>query len=155
MGAAWLNLPEDTELTTPEYIITAARQAVGTRFVHQGRRLGVGLDCIGLVAHVATAIGAAHEDASAYGRRPQGGLLEAGLDAQPCLVRVREEIMPGDVLLMKFEGDASASHVGICCGATMVHAWAVMRKVCEHDIDDEWRRRIVRAYRFIGVDHGG
>ena len=139
---------------TPEDIISAARSALGTPFGHQGRMVGSKLDCAGLLAHVCQSIGQIVADQDGYGRRPAGGLLEAALDAQPALVRVREKPQAGDFVLMKFEDDKAPSHLGIVAGKTLIHAWAVARKVCEHDFDDEWQRRVVRVYRFKGLTDG-
>ena len=133
---------------TPEDIIAAARLAIGTPFAHQGRTVGAKLDCAGLLAHVCQSLGQQVADQDGYGRRPSGGLLESALDAQPELVRVREKPQAGDFVLMKFEDDKAPSHLGIVAGKTLIHAWAVARKVCEHGFDAEWQRRVVRVYRF-------
>lgn len=139
---------------TPEDIIAAARVALGTPFCHQGRVVGSKLDCAGLLAHVCQSLGQPVADQDGYGRRPSGGLLEAALDAQPALVRVREKPQAGDFVLMKFEGDKESSHLGIVAGKTLIHAWAVARKVCEHGFDAEWQRRVVRVYRFRELIYG-
>lgn len=133
---------------TQEDIIAAARSALGTPFGHQGRVVGSKLDCAGLLHHTCTTLGQPVADQDGYGRRPSGGLLESALDAQPALVRVREKPQAGDFVLMKFETDKAPSHLGIVAGKTLIHAWAVARKVCEHDFDAEWQRRVVRVYRF-------
>lgn len=142
---------------TPEAIIAAARAEIGTPFRHQGRASGKGLDCAGLVCHVASAVGAEYVDQQGYARRPSNGLLESALDGQPCLERIAlPEIQPGDVLLMKFSGDPQ--HLAIYIGRSevyqaegIVHAWLQARKVAENRLTDEWRSRIVRAYRFKGA----
>jgi len=132
---------------TAAEIIAAARFCLDTPFKHQGRIPGRALDCAGVAAYVAHANGADYIDQSGYGRSPSGGLLESALDAQPCLVRVPlAERQSGDVLLMRFEGDPQ--HLSICAGETIIHAYAQVRKVCEHGLTDEWQRRIVRVYRF-------
>jgi len=133
---------------TPEAIIAAARSAIGTPFRHQGREVGKALDCAGLAIHVAAAVGADYQDSLGYAARPSGGLLEAALDAQAGLVRVFE-VQPGDLLLMRFSGDPQ--HLALYAGDTIIHAFAAGRKVCEHRLDDVWRARIVRIYRFRGV----
>jgi cell wall-associated NlpC family hydrolase len=133
---------------TADQVIAAAREAIGTPFRHQGRTIGWALDCAGLVIHVALSIGAEYRDSQGYARRPSGGLLEAALDDQPCLDRVFE-MQAGDVLLMRFSGDPQ--HLAIYTGSTIIHAFAAGRKVCEHLLDDVWRSRIVRIYRFKGV----
>ncbi len=139
---------------TPEDIIAAARAALGTPFGHQGRVVGSKLDCAGLLAHVCATLGQPISDQDGYGRRPSGGLLESAMDVQTALVRVREKPLAGDFVLMKFEDEKSPSHLGIVAGKTLIHSWAVARKVCEHDFDDEWQRRVVRVYRFRELVNG-
>lgn len=133
---------------TADDIITAARSALGVPFKHQGRSAS-GLDCAGLIVHVAQSLGLDYVDSDGYSRRPSGGLLESALDGQPCLERVARR-QPGDVLLMRFTGEPQ--HLGIFTGETLIHSYANVGKVCEHRVDEAWARRIVRAYRFVGVE---
>lgn len=130
-------------------MIAAARLAIGTPFVHQGRVIGVGLDCAGLVVHVANSLGIEHHDQGNYARTPSDGLLEAALDGQQCLERV-SEMQRGDVLLMRFL--SQPQHLAIFTGETIVHSYQTVGKVCEHGLDDKWLRRIVGIYRFAGVE---
>lgn len=129
-------------------IVAAARNALGTPFLHQGRRAGQGLDCAGLIIHVAQAIGADYHDQTGYGRVPANGLLESALDDQPCLDRVREA-RPGDVLLMRFRGDPQ--HLAIFAGNTIIHSYSAVGKVCEHRYADVWQARLICIYRFRGL----
>ena len=132
---------------TPDDIIQAARDLIGTPFVHQGRIPHVALDCAGLVVAVAQAVGAEYIDQTGYSRSPSGGLLEAALEDQPGITRVPPtERAPGDVLLMRFAGDPQ--HLAILAGETLVHSWEAPGIVCEHDMTETWARRIVRVYRF-------
>lgn len=133
---------------TADEIIAAARAEINTPFVHQGRLPGVALDCAGLIVHVAAALGLEYVDVAGYSRTPSGGILESTLDAQPCLFRV-SEARAGDVLLFRFLG--APQHLGITTGETLIHAYQKAGKVCEHRIDEQWRRRIVRVYRFKGL----
>ena len=135
-------------------IVRAARDLVGTPFRHQGRS-PAGVDCVGLAVVIAEGLGIPVVDQSGYGRRPQSGLLEAAFEDQPALVRVADR-QPGDLLLMRF--DAYPQHLAIFAGWSdayqgegIVHAWLASRRVCEHRLDDDWRRRIVRTYRFMGA----
>ena len=98
-------------------MIAAAREAVGTPFRHQGRTVGKGIDCAGLMVYAMSS----------------------------ALIRVHGIPQAGDILLMRFDGDPC--HLAICTGPTMIHAWAIVRKVCEHDFDREWQSRVVRIYR--------
>lgn len=135
---------------TPDEIIRYARELLDMPFRHQGRAPSGKTDCAGVICHVASRGGVAHEDQSDYPRLPGGGRLEAALDAQPCLARVQlADVRPGDVLLMRFGRDPQ--HLGIFTGNSLIHAYEPMGRVVEHGIDALWRRRAVRAYRFKGV----
>lgn len=132
---------------TPEAIITAARAWLGTPFHHQGRLLGVGCDCIGLVVGVATALGVPVQDATGYSRHPQGRALRAALNAQ--LQRV-DAIEPGAVVLMRLgREDRHVGIVGVAAtGAlSLIHAYQPAGEVVEHHLDAAWLRRIVETYR--------
>lgn len=140
---------------TPDDIVAVARSALGTPFRHQGRTAGRALDCAGLLNYVCAEIGIETRDRTGYPHMPNGE-LEVALDehaALGILIRVPViEMQAGDFVLMHFEGELAARHLGICAGHTLIHAWAVARKVCEHDFDATWRRRVVRAYRLAGVE---
>lgn len=130
-------------------IITAARSQLGTRFMHQGRVSGKWLDCAGLVVYVARKIKADYNELPGYGRVPNNGLLESVLDSQPCFYRVSNK-QPGDVLLMRFTKEPQ--HVAIFTGDTIIHSYEAVGKVCEHRLDKTWEKRIVRIYRFKGIE---
>lgn len=133
-------------------IISAARQCLGTPFRHQGRLAGFSLDCAGVAVHVARQIGVGHLDVSGYGPVPSGGYLERALDGQPCLERVDgvSDRMPGDLLLMRFASDPQ--HIAIYTGDTIIHAYEAAGLCCEHRLSSMWAARIVRVYRFRGVE---
>ena len=129
-------------------VCTAARAWLDTPFHHQGRLLGVGCDCVGLVVGVARALGVDVVDRSGYARIPQSGQLKAALDAQ--LVPV-PDLAPGCVVLMRFGDDPQ--HVGIVAQAlaghlSLIHAYAPARRVVEHRLDEDWRARIVQIYEY-------
>ncbi len=136
---------------TVDDILNHARQCLGTPFRHQGRLIAFGLDCAGVVIHVARQIGAGHIDVEGYGRTPANGQLERTLDAQPCLKRVSlANRAAGDVLLMRFASDPQ--HLAICAGETLIHAYESVGLCCEHRLSSLWAARIVRVYRFRGVE---
>jgi len=132
-------------------IISAARECINTPFRHQGRINGRALDCAGLIIHVAHELGLDYLDQAGYARLPGAGLLEAALDAQPCLQRVAE-LQPGDIALMSFS--SGPQHLGFFDGENLIHAYQPYGKVCEHRLTAEWRNRIVRIYRFVRISHG-
>lgn len=133
---------------TPEDIIAAARECLETPFRHQARVVGVGLDCAGVICHVASRLGLPHDTPHDYPRNPYQGQLEQTLDAQPCLRLLSDvgEMQPGDVLLMRF--GRAPRHLGVWTGETLIHAYEPAGKCCEHRLDDAWLARVVRVYRF-------
>lgn len=131
---------------TPDDIIAAARECLDTPFRHQGRIVGVGIDCAGVICHVAHRLGLQYDAPTNYPRDPYQGLLEATLDAQDCLQRI-DHPEPGAVLLMRTNREPR--HLGIWSGATLIHADETIGKVCEHRMDAVWLRRVVRSYRFV------
>lgn len=125
-------------------IIAAARECLGTPFRHQGRVVGVGLDCVGVVIHALQMVGIDVVDQRGYGTVPFNGQLEAAIAQQPALMAV-PTMMPGDILLMKMVGQPT--HVALFTGDTVIHAYEAVGKCCEHRLDSRWKARIVRLYR--------
>lgn len=138
---------------TADDIIATARSAIGTPFMHQGRMVGKGLDCVGLPLYVADQFGIVCTDVIGYPRRPVGGMLEEAFDAHVdsgILIRVNvTEMLAGDFLMMSFSREPQ--HMAIYTGENIIHAYQPVGKVCEHRLDATWRARIVRVYRLAGV----
>lgn len=132
-------------MTDDEIMIAAARACLGTPFHHQGRRPGVGLDCIGLVIVALRAAGFVVRDRKDYARRPDGhSLTQALLDHGAVPV---DEIRSGDILLFRY--DQRPQHVAIATDeAHLIHSFAPAGKVVETALGLYWRRRLVGVYRF-------
>lgn len=130
-------------------IIAAARECIGTPFAHQGRLINKALDCAGVADYVINSMGYELIQPVAYSRTPNNAMLEYWADRQPFFTR---ESIPqaGDILLMRFRGEPQ--HVAIYTGAGLIHAYEPFGRVVEHDMDSKWRKRIVRAYRFNGIE---
>jgi NlpC/P60 family putative phage cell wall peptidase len=126
-------------------IIAYARECLGTPYLHQGRLLGIGLDCAGVIAHVAKRLGYEPVETPGYSRTPSNGLLELAADTQEWLYRVHE-MQAGDILMMRFTGDPQ--HVGIYTGENLIHSYEGIGRVVEHRLDTKWKSRIMRIYRF-------
>ena len=137
---------------TRAQIVAEARSWLGTRWQHQGRVKGHGVDCAGLVIGVAHALGLSDAKVTGYGRRPDGFTLRALCDAHMPAVPL-EAMRPGDVVLMRIVRDEQ--HLGILGEhggvLTLIHAHAEKRKTVEHRLDELWRGRITAAYAFPGV----
>jgi NlpC/P60 family putative phage cell wall peptidase len=142
-------------------IIAEAKRWMGTPWQHQAARKGVGCDCIGLVSGVADALGMpeartwrADTRFSGYGELPLPDMLLAAcdiyLDRLPTVAAARL----GDVLVFTLLRDPM--HFGLLSVTGdrqyMIHGWRPAGRVVENVIDNKWRRRIVRAYRYKGRD---
>jgi cell wall-associated NlpC family hydrolase len=138
----------DTVNVTREQIVATAREWLDTRWHHQGRLKGVGVDCAGLVVGVATELGLTEFDMTGYGHRPDTRELEQLCHDHMKKVR-RDRARPGDVLLI--EVDKMPQHMAIKTDIGMIHAFAPLRRVVEHRIDDDWAARITAAFRIPGV----
>lgn len=133
-----------------EAFIEAARSYVGVRWRHQGRSLR-GVDCGGLVFLALRDAGRDPVDSQAYGRSPYRGSLESVLQANFGEPLPKDMLRAGDVPLFRFNND-KPSHVAVVAnhpqgGFSMIHAFAQMRKVVEHRIDEEWFGNMVEVYR--------
>jgi cell wall-associated NlpC family hydrolase len=137
-------------MTTASAIIAAARECLDTPFVHQGRILGRALDCAGVAVHMARRCGKNVNEPAAYSRLPNNAMLEWWLEQQPFLERAAQAAA-GDLLLMRFIGDPQ--HLAVYTGENIIHAYQAVGRVVEHVLDDKWRRRIVRVYRFKDAGH--
>lgn len=132
-------------------IVAAAREWLDTPYVHQGRLLGVGVDCAGLIVGVARTCGLSDYDVSGYARIPDGSSLQAACDET--MTRADEPQL-GDVLLFRFE--RQPQHLAFVAdyaygGLSIVHAYAPAGKVVETRFDEQWQRRLVQTYVMPGV----
>ena len=130
-------------MISEDKILEIARSWLGTKFHHQGRKKGVGVDCIGLIVGVASEVGLKLPDRLDYARQPDGNELREAMDRS--LVRVK--LAPATIALFNIEGHSQ--HVGIIsdhAGLGVIHAYSQARKVVEHGLDDEWHKRIIATY---------
>lgn len=127
--------------------IAAARACIGTPFHPQGRTLGAGLDCAGLVIVAAAAAGVTLYDCTTYNIPPNAATLLYGL-AQNNL-QPEAFIVPGALLLFRVGGQPQ--HLAIASGAdTMIHAYAPAGKVVETAIGPAWHSRLIGIFTFKG-----
>lgn len=138
-------------------IVEQARALLGVKFHHQGRSAQTGLDCLGLLVVVASSCGlvldgkpADAHDHTDYGHNPDTAFLEASLAR---LLAPVDEYMSGDVVL--FHINKRPQHLAIVSDHPaageygMIHAYAPLRKVVEHRLDERWKSQLHRAYRWI------
>ncbi|WP_233343629.1 C40 family peptidase [Burkholderia cepacia] len=134
-------------MVTRQQVVDEARTWAGTRWQHQGRLKGIGVDCAGLVVCALRNVGIEVDDVDGYPRRPDGSLLEV----------VRRQTEPtsdwraGDVVLMHWDNDPC--HLGILTSpSTIIHAYAMAREVVEHDLDDHMLSHITCVRQVRGVE---
>ncbi len=136
-------------------IVDAARRWIGTPYLHQASRKGVGTDCLGLVRGVwRDVLGHEPEDVPPYTRdwaEPQGDeVLWRAAERHLHQVRLTDQA-PGDVLLFRMRAGAIAKHLGIAGEVgprpTFIHAYSG-HSVIESSLTAPWSRRIVARFRF-------
>ncbi|MBK3333562.1 C40 family peptidase [Burkholderia pseudomallei] len=134
---------------TRQQFVDEARTWLGTEYQHQGRLKGVGVDCIGLLACVARALGLSDADYLDYERRPDGRLRPV---LEQHLIRIPlDEADAADVLL--FAWASTPIHIAIMTDAAhVIHAYIPNRKVVESRLDEAMRSRVVAAYHVPGVE---
>lgn len=130
-----------------ESVIKAARIQVDlkTPFRHQGRVPGLGLDCAGLLVHCFLENNIDVVDIPGYGRSPAKAALECALKQQPKLVRIYQ-LEPGCILLMRFAKEPQ--HLALYTfDNTVIHSYESVGLVCEHILDEFWRKKIVGMFK--------
>lgn len=125
--------------------IAAARACIGTPFHPQGRAVGAGLDCAGLIIVAAAAAGVTLADNQTYAMPPDAttllyGLTQNGMEAQAL-------ITPGALLLFRIGGQPQ--HLAIASAADqMIHAYAPAGRVVETSIGAAWHSRLIGIFSF-------
>lgn len=132
-------------------IIDAARALLAVPFHHQGRSIK-GVDCAGVVYLAAWANHIALEDVQGYGRQPSG---KVQLELERQMIRVPlAEVEVGDVLLIRFDEPQHVALVTNVAPLCIIHAYGQVGRVVEHQVDEHYMKRILRAYRFRELAHG-
>lgn len=140
---------------TSEAVVSIARRWIGTPYIHQASREGLGCDCLGLIRGIWRELyGEEPEKVPAYTAdwsEPQGvEVLKAA--AARHLTRVdRDTSQAGDVVLFRMRQGSVAKHLGIVTATgqapTFVHAYTG-HGVVESPLSEPWRRRIVAHFVF-------
>lgn len=138
-------------------IVSQARTWLGTPFHHQARLKGKGCDCLGLIVGVVDELGledrngmklAAYDEVT-YSKEPDGAYLIQKLTGLLEEVPIAEA-RAGDLALFKVR--ENPQHLAILSdyeGALgMIHSFAPSRRVVEHRLDDEWKSKIIKVFRW-------
>ncbi len=144
-------------MTTSQDIVTKARSWIGTPFHHQARLKGKGCDCLGLIVGVVRDLDlkdrngaplASHDDVT-YSKEPDGAYLTRKIAELLDEVPVAEA-RAGDVALFKVR--ENPQHLAILSDYEgtlgMIHCYAQARRVVEHRLDDDWKSRLIKVFRW-------
>jgi hypothetical protein len=135
-------------IVTGADVVRQARTWLGTPFRHQGRLKGTGTDCAGLIIGVARELGLSDFDTADYCRQPDDEMLER-LCRQQMRALDRDEVGQGDVWLIAVKD--RRQHLAFATDHGILHAYALLRRVVEHRIDEGWRSRLLAGFRLPGV----
>ena len=133
-------------------VVDAARRWLGTPYLHQASRIGIGCDCLGLVRGVwRDILGPEPERAPAYSS------AWAEVDNSEKLLSAAyrhfdfvetQNVLPGDVLVFRLRSNSAAKHCGILSSPThFIHAYEGSA-VVESALSDFWWSKIVGGFRF-------
>jgi len=138
-------------------IITQARTWLGTPFHHQARLKGKGCDCLGLIVGVVDELGlkdkngvklAAYDEVT-YSREPDGAYLTQKLTGLLAEIPI-DEARAGDLALFKVR--ENPQHLAILSDYEgtlgMIHSFAPSRRVVEHRLDNDWKLRLLKVFRW-------
>lgn len=140
-------------MATRKEICDKALEYLGTKFVHQGRLKGVGVDCAGLVVGVAKELNLFKEeviDLKGYSRVPDGNTLYQTLINGTSKEKNINDLKYGDIILFRFTN--FPQHVGIYMpNNKLIHSYESIGKVVIHDLDNKWKNRIVSVFEYLNV----
>lgn len=135
-----------------EQVVAAAKEWLGTPYLHQAAKKNLGCDCLGLILGVGRELGVDLPDTvppySASWRDPLAGTL---LQDQADYYLKRQNSRPpypGDILLFRMRRDLPAKHCAILIAPDqMIHAQEGVGTI-QLAFDAPWQRRLVAHYTF-------
>jgi len=149
---------------SPDTIIAEARRWVGTPYRHRAARLGIGVDCVGLIRGVAEATGvrtlsdAEWKPFETYSRTPNPEKMRQAMELflEPSDVSAKI-IAPDAFVCWLAWREHLPMHVGFAAALdgrrTLIHAALPIGQCVEHGFTDEWLSRVNSWWRLPGVDY--
>jgi hypothetical protein len=144
-------------VTTRADVVATVRGLLDTPYRHGGRLPGIGIDCLGIAVVSALILCipeakafSADAEFAGYSRQPDPAKLFAACDRY--LDRIQAPELAA-LAVMRFEREPQ--HFGVISSLEplrMIHAYQQVGRVAEHGIDVKWKRRILRYYRFRGLE---
>lgn len=146
--------------TTRQDVVDEARKWLGTPFHHQGRVLGVGVDCVGLISETGKGLGLTSHDSIDYSREPDGVSLVRELQVAGLIGVSKDEMQMGDVLVFHFK--RMPRHVAILSRepgvdgpedfGKIIHAHMGVDNAVETHLARSWMNNISHVFRIPGVE---
>ena len=144
-------------MITREQVIQEAREWIGTPWHHQACVKGEGADCAMFIVGVALNTGLMTEEQTemvpAYPKdwhlHNEESMLIPIVEQFDVVQIPVEEAVPGDIIMFKVA--KCESHLGLLTEeGWFIHAFSSVKvnRVIESRLDDRWKRRLTRAYRF-------
>lgn len=133
-------------------VVTFARGWVGVPWHHQGRS-AAGVDCAGLIECVLRQAGALPESYNApknYSRLPLGDHLMDTVERWCTRV---DKPLPGTAVTIRWPQMSGSSHIAICTGPTLIHAYRKSSGVVEQSYRQPWLRLTTGTWRLPGVTY--
>jgi len=138
-------------MVTRKNIIEKAREYLNTPFVHQARKKGIGVDCIGLIVGIAKELELFNYDHTVYKRYSDGTLLMEHMKKVFIPIAV-EDRQPGDVIIYWVNHISKhPQHVGVMTDIGILHTYDKVKKVVETHTHYNWDERITHAFQWPGV----
>jgi NlpC/P60 family putative phage cell wall peptidase len=140
-------------MTLAQQLVHEAETWIGTRYQHQGRIKGLGVDCVGFISEVAKDAGVSNLEIPNDYRPNEDGVVMLQLLNEHMAMVPTDEMQPGDVLAFCDEAlqkPDTPRHLAFVQDVTpntvfIIHASA--HGVRRHRIDSAWRRRIHSTWR--------
>ena len=133
--------------------VAKAREAMGTPWVHQGRVVPHGLDCIGLILWTLRQLDINHYEPPPYPKNAQWGQFIQYFRAHLIEIPIAD-IQPGDVLI--FRQSIYPCHCGILTEAgdtpRFAHSYLLRKRVVEERLSEFWMPVVVTAFKIPGVE---
>ena len=137
---------------TNKELIDEARNWLGVPFKHQGRTR-YGVDCVGFVEVLAKTCGLLppdYDEPHDYGRRAGNGVIAA---LERHTAGRTKRIVPGVLVAIAWPREPYASHVALCTGPTLIHAYARAGKVVEHGYRAPWPKLTHSFWKLANVTY--
>jgi NlpC/P60 family putative phage cell wall peptidase len=141
---------------TDDPVVTAAREWLGTPYLHQGSSKGVAADCLGLIRGIWRELyGSEPETPPPYtpdwGEFGQDEILLNSAMRHLMPVAKNEPLALGQVVLFRMKPGAIAKHLGVISQASeqprFIHAYS-NHGVIDSPLSLPWQSRITARFRF-------